>query len=814
MKIDNNFLALEEVSHKVPMSKKTRKWAIAKMEQYIQLSNFNGRHCNSKDIVNVNLAKGIIDEKDFEYVTNPYGLQNKKYPADILNFNLIKGKKRVLTGEERNRPFKYSVISTGDSSFSERQMLHKEMLVSNLEKMLINLQQKHGQREVPIDQTTGQPMVQEFKTPEEIEEAMRMEMPQLTEIKRQRSLRYIERSCNLRELFNEGMDVFLDTNKEVYSVENVYGEVTIRKVNTFYFDCILKPDSPWVEDGEAAIELRLMNPSDVYDEFHKEIAEVEGTLEEIESHRQGMNYGGGGFNTPGTEAAPYIQYVSATNMMSDYDTGGLVPVVRVVFKTLDKIGYLTYVDEFGFVQEDIVDEDFKVTEKAVYDENDKLIAGQEVKWDWINALYEGTRIGADKYLRLRPLKSHYESIDNPSICKLPYVGYYSNDPSLVEDAKPYQYFYFVLLWRLQNAFASDHGKVLLMDITQIPSEMGWDTKRWLYYLDAMKIAFINPYSEGRVKRRGKASSFNQFKELDLTLGNQIQSYIAALDKIEMMLSRMTGITDQRMGNIASTETVGGIERSVTQSTYITEYYFAIHLEVKRRVMAASLEVSRQAWSNGKKFDYIDNEIGRLVFELTRDELTGNNYDLWVTTDPADFNKLERYRAMTEAFANSNKALLSDIGEILRADTMAELDSKIKKSEEKQRRQVEQDNQLNRESAERIEQSRSQLENRKLDVQEANNIRDNEIALENNIRDNEVKLLLSSGEEHEEFEEDNSEDERIKREKLKQDNIHFNKQLKEKQLDRKDKMKIHKDKVVLEREKIKKMSINKSATRKK
>jgi len=54
-----------------------------------------------------------------------------------------------------------------------------------------------------------------------------------------------------------------------------------------------------------------------------------------------------------------------------------------------------------------------------------------------------------------------------------------------------------------------------------------------------------------------------------------------MNKIEDMVSEITGVTKQREGSIQSSELVGNVERSVTQSAHITEAWFWVHDQVKK-----------------------------------------------------------------------------------------------------------------------------------------------------------------------------------------------------------------------------------------
>ena len=163
----------------------------------------------------------------------------------------------------------------------------------------------------------------------------------------------------------------------------------------------------------------------------------------------------------------------------------------------------------------------------------------DVEWDWIVWNYEGFAID-DMVVGVRPIKGQIFSVDNPNGNKLPYTGVIFNNTntqakSLVGILKPLQYMYIILWYRLELALSRDKGKVPLVDVTQIPKSMGIDVAKWMHYLSALGVAFVNPYEEewnipGR--EGGKPSQFNQFTALDLTMSNVIGQYIDLMAKIE------------------------------------------------------------------------------------------------------------------------------------------------------------------------------------------------------------------------------------------------------------------------------------------
>ena len=179
------------------------------------------------------------------------------------------------------------------------------------------------------------------------------------------------------------------------------------------------------------------------------------------------------------------------------------------------------------------------------DETYKVSEGEEIKWEWLPEIWEGYRIGEDIYVGVGPVEYQHTSIDNPTNRKLPYAGViYSNtnakSKSLTMVMKPLQYMYIILWYRLETALARDKGKVINMDITQIPKGLGISVEQWMHYISALGVNFINPYDEGwdiPGREGGKPSPYNQITAVDLSMSQSIAEYINLMAKIEGMLGQ-------------------------------------------------------------------------------------------------------------------------------------------------------------------------------------------------------------------------------------------------------------------------------------
>ena len=403
------------------------------------------------------------------------------------------------------------------------------------------------------------------------------------------------------------------------------------------------------------------------------------------------------------------------NPIFDQKTRHNINVWHCCWKSFKKIKYVTMLDDQGQAQIEIVDEFYEPvgTELAVED-------------DWIVEVWEGYRAGSDLYFGIQPIEYQHVSIDDPNSQKLPYCGaVYSNTNSrprsLVSILKPLQYMYIVLWYRLELALARDKGKVVNMDITQIPKSMGITPAKWMHYLSSVGVNFINPYEEGwniTGREGGKPATFNQLTALDLTMSNVIAEYIQLMDKIEQLAGIICGITEQRQGEISTSELVGNIERSVVQSSHITEPLFWVHNQCKRHVLNMLLNTAKGAWqqSGKKKLQYIfDN--GERAFIDINPKFYFEDMDVFVSDTSKDLENIQKLQQLIQP-AMQNGASLLEAAEVLTNDNFNIIKQKLKDMQDRQEQLQQQQQQAEQQQAMQIQQMQNEAKQQELMLQEA------------------------------------------------------------------------------------------------
>ena len=699
-------------AQKLPMSKKTQAWKEACVDYVVGAgdSGFggNGRSRSDEMQTYYDLYNSIYNEKDLKYVTNPFK-QDDGFPAMAQDYNIIKPYVDQLLGEETKRPFNFHPQRTSDIAASELQEKAKEMLMDYIQATIASKLSPEQAARYEQALATG-----EIQTPEAIAKYVQKDYKDIAETEAYHALQFLKRKLNLTHEFYKGWKDALIGGEEIYYIGVINGDPYVERVNPMYFDYEHSLDLEFIDDAAWCRRKMIMSATEIYDRFYDKMSERQlNELLELIDQRPGAG------NNPEIRKTS-IDYESIKlhkiNSFTDnpFDIDHIV-VYHCCWKSFKKIGFVTLLNpETGEVEEFQVDEDYKVTGTE-----------QSVEWDWIIEVWEGYRIGDDMYIGIQPIEYQHISADNPNSQKLPYTGVVYNNTnskprSLVSMMKPLQYMYIVVWYRLELALSRDKGKVAVMDITQIPKSMNIDVNKWMHYLSALGVAFINPYDEGwdiPGREGGKPSQFNQLSSWDLTMSNVIAEYIQLMQKIEDMVAKLTGITPQRQGQIAASELVSNTNVAVNMSYHITEPWFWNHNQVKRRVLTMLLNTSKAAWKDSKRYlNYILDDATRAFVQLS-DNFFYEDMDIFVDDSTKNQQYIDQLKQLLQP-AMQNGASLLDIAEIITLDNMSMIKNRLEEIEQKRMEQMQQQQQAEQQAQQQIAEQQNQLKEEELMLKEA------------------------------------------------------------------------------------------------
>ncbi len=684
-------------------TKRTKEWqesTIDSMEHILMYDTSTLRQSFYNKQVNYNLRRNILNLRDFEKVINPQQLEVSSFPANLQHIGIGNAKLNLLIGEEKRRTDRYdykAYISSSDQfGISEKE--------KNLKNYVAQQMQQMATQGLEGDEL-------ELKL-QELQKYSRYEYQDIREIVANKILKYEYIDKELRDKFLVCFEDLLIAGEEIMCIEELGNDLSVRRVDPRRFFTIQSPDSNKVEDADVIVEFTYMSPGQVIDRYYNVLKRDQ--VKDIDDGNFGltMNYGGARqmLNREITIEERYGnnqgELLMANNNASyfygsPHDRAGNIRVMKCSWRSRRLVGELIQYDEFGQEYKELVDESYK----SIQSKSDVI------NWFYINEWWEGTKIGTEIYVNVRPIPFQGRSTVNISESKPPYVGTYMHSGgnnrafSLMDMIKPLDYLYDIYSYRRELAMATYHGPILAINSSLIPSD--WDPKMWMHYVTTMKIMMLDPTNEVlKGPSQGKsAGAFNTLtaQSIDSPMGNFIREHTLMMDQIKRDMDIISGVNDYRQGQIKSEAAVGTAEMAYTASNSMTEKIFHLHASFKRRVMERVLDVGKYVWQkNPKRCQVVLNDLAIEMIE-TYDEFFESDYDIHVGNSSSDEELMQALKQLAHAAMQNGQASFKQIIEIYRTDSIAAVARKLEEAEDEAIRRAQEAEQAKAEAQERLQQ---------------------------------------------------------------------------------------------------------------
>ena len=730
----------------LPYSKKTQKWRrdCLLWGDSRSLTNYSPvRKSVRHKQINYDLLRGIIHMEDVALLLNPSGVEADYIPEKIQHFPIMNSKLEVLIGEELKRPFDWRAVVTNMNAVSEIERAKKEELLQALRQSIEDTSLSEEDYAARLDQ---------------LDEEFNYNYQDFREIRANQYLRHFSKELNLPLVFNEGFRDALAVAEELYQCDIVGGEPYVERINPQILRTFHSGRSNKIEDADIVIIEDYWSPGRILDTYGDSLSKRD--IEYLENLPDYLGAGESAMGIPdyrrGLVPRRMVDDIINFDVSSDsifsattdeqldgsylpYDLDGNVRVLRMYWKSRRKILKVKYYDkESGEERFSFYAENYVVNEAE----------GEEADTMYINEAWEGTLIGGHNhnfeeakndgtygiFVNIRPRPIQFNRLSNPSKCHFGIIGTIYNlnggkPYSMVDMMKPYNYLYDVIQYRLMDSTASAWGSLAEVDLSLIPDK--WGVEKWLYFAKIHHLAVKDSFNEGvegaaRGKLAGGMNNNSQRVISDASY-NYIQQLINLAEYVKVELGEIVGINRQREGQIANRETVGGVERATLQSSYITERYFAIHNDTKRRVLNCLIEVAKIA-ARGKKikFRYIASDGSIKLMEFDGDEFAENDYGIVVDASSDILNLEQKIDAIAQAALQTQQASLSDIMKMWSsANSLAEKIRVLEKAENKRMEQARQSEQLQAQQAQANIEAQMNMKQMELDNMANMNSEDNE-----------------------------------------------------------------------------------------
>jgi hypothetical protein len=453
----------------------------------------------------------------------------------------------------------------------------------------------------------------------------------------------------------------------------------------------------------------------------------------------------------------------------DYYNQGTAYLLRcttVYWKSQRKVGHLIIVTDEGEVKMEIVDENYKTTIKPIYDTRlnknktkDNLIFGEHIDWIWINEVWGGVKIGPNipsfwgmnnpggftpMYIgvdkkKIGPLKFQFKGDNTLYGCKLPVEGAVFSDrntksTALIDLMKPFQIGYNIVNNQIADILVDELGTIIMLDQNTLPRHSlgeDWGKGNLSKAYVAMKNFGMLPLDTS-ITNTENALNFNHFQKLDLSQTERLMSRVNLANHFKQQAYEVIGVNAQRMGQQLSQMTATGVEQAQSASYAQTEVFFIQHCDyLMPRVhqMRTDLAQYYNSTNPSARLTYLTSADEKVNFEINGTDLLMRDLNIFCSTTANHRAILEQLKQMAMS-NNTTGATVYDLGKIVQSDSIAELNTVLKDSENKQQQQKQQEMQ-----------SQQQMQEQKIkaDADEAQQRRTYEETQKEKDRQNEVLI---------------------------------------------------------------------------
>lgn len=737
----------------VPLSKKTDAWKEDTMDQLENIGSFQYLH-NLSLIENYEMVKGKFIFRHYleqdEYADMVHQLSREfEIPNYLRHYDIISQVINTLSGEFQKRPDNFRVKgfdeNTTNNYIREKSRLLTEYVAQEINKEIElrlaemgfdpNKQDFQSEEEAQQYQQELQQQKQAL-TPPEIEKYMKYKWQDAAEIWGQHQLEIDRQRYNLPEKERVEFEDMLVSDRcfrHYYLTSNGYDQETWNPVNTFFHK---SPDVPEVENGDYVGRILFLTIASTIDRYGHLLTKKQ--LKKLEKQKDviGKEVGRDGYGIPYGSIVPYQNYPDGKLMVDTFgfnpaapiptlddnfltemsehnpfylNTRGYLKIVEAYWKSQRMIGQITYQDpNTGLLAKGLVDETFILPEG--WKEINSSLTDYEgdintVCWTWVNETWKGkkickhgTEMEDDLYFDIAPMPFQFKGDNNPYYCKLPVCGQIFNNRnaqsmSLVDMMKPWQIGFNVAANQLYQIMQREIGRFLIMDVNMLTGMKDWGGEnayeKFLLVAKSLGITFVDTSPQNL---KGANISNTMPRDVDLDESTRMISRAKLMEFFEQRALAQVGITPQRLGNVAASETATGTQQAVTQSFAQTESYFTRFAEYKKRTLKMNLDIAQYVQSKNQDITitYAKSDMSRAFVKMNGTELLLADLHVYVSNSQEDIRQLEMLRQLFMTNNNVGATPL-DLATVITSNSPAEikiqLETAMAKNEQKYQEQM-------------------------------------------------------------------------------------------------------------------------------
>lgn len=636
---------------KVSESERTDEWKENTLKHFTSYSSFYSQE--KWDLIALyRAAEGIINPSEYKYVLNPYNSKEeniRKFPAQMRNIDIITPIVKLILGEKAEKPdIKTVVCLNSDSPKKFVESLNSEFETLMYQDFINNLNAQGVDTGVES---------KEIPSYEEFIADKKSNWVDKRAIMGQEALDYLRYSLDLKDRYQLAFRDWIVTNR-VYTYKYILNnDVKFEVVPTLEL-WHGSSNTGFIEDSAWAVRKFRLTANEILDRMNHFLDEDD--IEWVESK---MRYD----NTATTSTINQVTSLDTRGDSRETNSNvetGLIYVHHVVWKTFQKYGALTFIDEFGVQQTMFVDSNYKLNIEA---------GDIEIEWLWGNLVMEGYQLEDRPLVKsVKPIEPQRNELDNMSVCKLPYNGRVDKTPSIVQTLLNYQALINIYHFRAELTLARNKDKIMLMPKGLLPD--GWEPDKAMYFAESTGIMWFDE------TKPNAAAVLSAIRGIDMGLGSYVAEMRNLLKDIKDEAWDAVGMNRQRYGDTNSSDGKGVNQDAVQRSATITKEHFRKFEKLEEKDAQGLLDYAKMAWREGKKGSYIRSDGSVALLNIDGGDFPESELGVFAKDSLEEFRKLETGKQLASTFAQKGVVKPSTVFEIIDSNNVSKIKSYMKKAE--------------------------------------------------------------------------------------------------------------------------------------
>ena len=688
----NNNLTYQFPKQKVSAEEKAKPyWYTNSIDYIIGLGiSMNDR---SDTETKIRILHGELPQEFYRKTLNPYNASKerfKNFPATLRNYDIMSDIIRRYIGEYFKNPHDFVVGANNPDIVFNRNAALKQKVMEAAQKAFQQEFQKRYQ--AAVQQAEGQGQSVEAINPQDV-------MPDPEEFMNKFNQDYIDNESKQgQDILNYIRDITNDLNIYLTAFFNycAFGECytyTELRGDKIIKECVPLMEAYPIPNSEYMIEDHDMFARKMKMSYNQILDAFDDYLDDNDRSFLDKYYNDAAYATK-TVPLRYDQYFEHYANVCDKFTdeerrlfrtkdehpsarnGNLYEVWHVVWKGFARQGILTFVNQLGFQEQRVVEEDYELNKEA---------GDISIEWEYKPQVYEGYRIGT-RFTGIYPVKARPILYERKG--KLPYNGImeilpYMGKFSIIKLITPYQIMRNIFAYHREMVIAKNKMLILLLPESLIAS----NTEDKLYKMAADGVLLVDDDEDSN------GVKMQQIRMLNASMGDYVRQITDLMEATKLEAREMVDMNMQRYGDIAQSAGAATTQEAITRSSMGMVILVQMFDEFRKHDYNRDLDYCKLAYIDGLDTSYWDALGQRRFISLDVNSFVASDYSTTVRNDQKELDKLQQLRQWAFSAAQNgdlDMALAAISGDnVTQIKATVEKFMEIKRQHEEQMQQIEQ-----------------------------------------------------------------------------------------------------------------------------